>query len=89
MRPLSFLKNMPRNTASSVLVRTTGVKKLWCTVMLSINMNGRKLLPYVILKRKTMPKGKFPSEMHIRVPEIRQMVSELMEDGSMVCGEDI
>jgi hypothetical protein len=68
---------MPRNTAiyekgaSSVLVRTTGVKKLWCTVMLSINVDERKLLPYVILKRKTMPKGIFPSGMHIRVLEIR------------------
>jgi hypothetical protein len=44
--------------ASNVLVRTTGAKKLWCNVMLSIVVNGRKLLSYVMFKRKTMPKGK-------------------------------
>jgi hypothetical protein len=44
--------------ASNVLVRATGTKKLWCTVMLPIAVDGRKLLSYVMFKRKTIPKGK-------------------------------
>jgi hypothetical protein len=48
--------------------------------MLSINADRRKLLLYAILKRKTMSKGKLPSGMHIRVQEIGETVSELMED---------
>jgi hypothetical protein len=48
--------------------------------MLSINADGRKLLPYAILKRKTMPKEKLPSGMHIRGQEIGEIESEIMED---------
>ncbi|KAM7315265.1 hypothetical protein ISCGN_005047 [Ixodes scapularis] len=39
----------------SVLVRTTGAERQRCTVMLCIPADGRKLPPYVIFKRKTIP----------------------------------
>jgi hypothetical protein len=40
----------------NVTVRTGGNEKQWCVVMLCIMADCRKLLPYVILKRKTLPK---------------------------------
>jgi hypothetical protein len=43
----------------SVIVRTSGCEKQRCTVMLAITADGRKLLPYVIFKRQTMPKPSY------------------------------
>ena len=40
----------------SVTIRTGGNEKQRCTVMLCITADGIKLLPYVILKRKRIPK---------------------------------
>jgi hypothetical protein len=66
---------MPRNTTTEemgvtcILVRTTGTKKTCRTVMLSIIAVGRELLPDITFKRKTMPKRKFPSGIHVRVQE--------------------
>jgi hypothetical protein len=40
----------------NVTVRTGGNKKQQCTVMLCVIANGRKLPPYIALKRKTLPK---------------------------------
>lgn len=67
--------DMPRNTtveekgARSVLIRTSGAEKLRCTVMLAVTADGRKLPPYVIFKRKTLPKGNFGGQIHVRVQE--------------------
>jgi hypothetical protein len=53
---------MPLDTAvhkkgdKNVTVRTGGNEKPWCMVMLCIMVDGRKLLPYIILKKKTLPK---------------------------------
>jgi hypothetical protein len=50
--------DMPANTtidtksSKSVLVKTTGLEKLRISVMLSVLADGRKLTPFVILKRK-------------------------------------
>uniref|UniRef100_A0A8C4SMW6 HTH CENPB-type domain-containing protein n=1 Tax=Erpetoichthys calabaricus TaxID=27687 RepID=A0A8C4SMW6_ERPCA len=41
----------------SVPVRTGGREKQRCTVMLTILVDGKKLPPYVIFKRKTLPKN--------------------------------
>jgi hypothetical protein len=41
----------------NVTVRIGGIEKQWCTVMLCITVDGRKLPPYIVLKRKTLPKG--------------------------------
>jgi hypothetical protein len=40
----------------NVTVRTGGNEKQRCTVMLCISADGRKLPPYIVLKRKTVPK---------------------------------
>uniref|UniRef100_A0A147BLR1 Putative pogo transposable element n=1 Tax=Ixodes ricinus TaxID=34613 RepID=A0A147BLR1_IXORI len=82
--PLNF--DMPSNTtleqkgARTVHVRTTGAEKQRCTVMLAVTADGRKLPPYVIFKRKTLPKGKFPPGVHIRVQEKGWMSADLMVD---------
>lgn len=82
--PLTF--DMPRNTtvnekgARSVLVRTSGAEKQRCTVMLAVTADGRKLPPYVVLKRKTVPKGNFPRGIHIRAQAKGWMTAELMVD---------
>jgi hypothetical protein len=65
MKPQSFL--MVANTtvdtkgSKSVLVKTTGHEKLRITVMLSVLADRRKLTPFVILKRKNLPKEKLPT----------------------------
>jgi hypothetical protein len=52
---------MPLNTTAhkkgdkNVTVRTGGNRKQQCMVMLCIAADGRKLLPYIVLKRKTLP----------------------------------
>jgi hypothetical protein len=85
-RPLFSFSDMPRNTTieekgtSSIPVSTSATKVLWCTVMLSITADGRKLLPYVIFKRKTMPKGILPSCICVKKPEEKMDVLELMKD---------
>ena len=43
--------------AKSVLVKTTGSEKMRVTVMLCALADGRKLPPFVILKRKNLPEG--------------------------------
>jgi hypothetical protein len=59
--------DMPANTtldtkgSKSVLVKTTGHEKLKITVMLSVLADGRKLTPFVILRRKNLPKEKLPA----------------------------
>lgn len=76
--------DMPSNTtveekgAKSVIVRTTGNEKVRVTVMLAVLADGRKLPPFVILKRKTIPKEKFPSDVIIRCQEKGWMTSDLM-----------
>lgn len=82
--PISF--DMPQSRTidtkgtSSVIVRTTGSEKQRCTVMLAVTADGRKLAPYVVLKRKTMPKVKFPRGIHVRVQEKGWMDTSLVED---------
>ena len=37
-------------------IKTTGAEKQRCTVMLAVTVDGGKLPPYVIFKRKTLPR---------------------------------
>ena len=53
----------------SVLVRSTGNEKARITVMLCTLADGRKMPPFVILRRKTMPKEKVPAGLVIRAQE--------------------
>ena len=62
--PLIF--DLPADTtintkgASTVSIKTTGNEKNRFTVMLPCTADGGKLPPYVVFKRKTMPKLQFP-----------------------------
>lgn len=67
--------------AREVRVKTTGYEKQRVTVMLCITADGRKLPPYIILKRKNMPKNEpFPGDVIVRVHEKGWMTAELMSD---------
>ena len=68
--PLTF--DMPYNTtvntkgAKTVQLNTTGNEKNRFTVMLACTADGRKLPPYVIFKRKTLPKVTWPAGVIVR-----------------------
>lgn len=64
----------------TVSVKTTGNEKMRVTVMLTVLADGRKLPPFIILNRKTMPKEKLPTGLIVRCQEKGWMNSELMQD---------
>jgi hypothetical protein len=76
--------DMPANTtvdakgSKSVLVKTTGHEKLIVTVMFSVLADGRKLTPFVILRRKNLPKEKLPTGIIFKCNEKGWMTEELM-----------
>lgn len=78
--------DMPSNTtvadkgAKSVVVKTTGNEKARLTVMLCVLADGRKLPPFVILRRKTLPKEKLPQGIVYRCQEKGWMTSDLVLD---------
>ena len=69
--PLTF--DLPDETtinskgASTVSIKTTGNEKNRFTVMLACTADGGKLPPYVVFKRKTMPKLQFPKGVIVNV----------------------
>ncbi len=64
--------------ARDVKILSTGHEKLRVTVMLSVTADGHKLPPFLILKRKTRPKEKFPNDVIVRAQEKGWMTEELM-----------
>lgn len=66
--------------ARSVTMRSTGNEKNRFTVMLGCMADGTKLPPYVVFKRKTMPKDKFPSGVIVRVQEQGWFNDSIMDD---------
>ena len=65
----------------SVSILTTGHEKDRFTVMLACLGDGTKLLPYVIFKRKTLPKNaNFPKEVIVRCQEKGWMDQGLLQD---------
>ena len=64
----------------SVIVRSTGNEKKRITVMLACLADGTKLPPYVILKRKTMPKETMPAGIIVRAQEKGWMDTDLVVD---------
>ena len=66
--------------SKSVNMITTGNEKNRFTVMLACTADGQKLMPYVIFKRKTMPKDIFPPGIIVRVQEKGWMNDSLMKD---------
>jgi hypothetical protein len=55
--------------AKEASVTTTGHEKLNLMVVLSVTSDGGKLLPLVVFKRKTLPKGNFPKGILIAANE--------------------
>lgn len=80
--PLSF--DCPPNRtveevgAKSVNIITTGNEKTSFTCVLSCTASGEKLLPLLIFKRKTLPKGNFPNDVVIRANEKGWMCEAIM-----------
>lgn len=74
-----------------VRVRTTGNEKTRVTVMLACTADGHKLPPFLIFKRKTLPKNEtFPPRMFIRCNDKGCMDSSMMNEWiSVSCGEDV
>lgn len=84
--------DMPRNYtvneigSRQVPIKTSGYEKQRVTVMLCITADGHKLPPYIIFKRKTIPKPKkgsseaFPPGVIIRAQTKGWMTEELMQD---------
>ena len=64
--------------ADAVPIITTGKKNTTCTVVLSCSSSGLKLLPTVIFKMKTLPKGKFPDGVVVKANEKRWIDEDLM-----------
>ena len=64
----------------SVLVKSTGNEKSRITVMLACLADGTKLPPYVILRRKTIPKDPMPPGIIVRAQEKGWMETELVVD---------
>lgn len=77
---LPMSRTFDQRGARSVRVKTTDAKKQRFMVMLAITANGRKLLPHVIFKMKTLPKANFPSGIHIQAQEKGWMSPDLTAD---------
>jgi len=70
---------LEKKGVKEVLLKTTGCEKLRLTVMLAATVDGRKLPPLLILKRKPLPKSEaFPKDIIVRVQEKGWMTEELM-----------
>lgn len=67
--------------AKQVKVRTTGNEKQRVTVMLACTADGRRLPPYIIFSRKTLPKTEvFPRGAIIRCNDKGWMTAELFDE---------
>ena len=65
--------------SSDIKITTTGHEKCNFTIVLGITADGKKLPPYIIFKRKTIPKGKFPSGVIVSANEKGWMSGAEME----------
>ena len=66
--------------ARNVIINTTGHKKDRFTGMLACTADGGKLPAFVMLKRKAMPKDKFPASIIVRVQQKGWMDKGLVQD---------
>jgi hypothetical protein len=70
---------LEKKGVKEILLKTTGCEKLRLTVMLAATADGKKLPPFLILKRKTVPKSEsFPKDVIVRAQEKGWMTEELM-----------
>ncbi|KAE9548780.1 hypothetical protein FO519_008009 [Halicephalobus sp. NKZ332] len=88
--PVSF--DMPRRFTvdekgkEDIFITTTGSEKNSFTVVLAVASNGSKCLPFIIFKRKTVPKG-LPQGVVVRANEKGWMTEKLMADWVEKCWE--
>lgn len=61
--------------SSDIRVTTTGAEKARFTVVLCVTASCKKLPAYVIFKRKTLPKGKFPQNIIVSANETSSMTA--------------
>ena len=73
-------KTVTSKGARSVIMRSKRNKKNRFTVILGCMADGTKLPPYVVFKRKTMPKDKLPSGVIVRVQEQGWFNDSIMDD---------
>jgi hypothetical protein len=65
----------------SIPILTSGNEKQRCTVMLTVLADGKKLPPFIVFKRKTLPKGmNFPRGIKVRAQEKGWMDNHLVMD---------
>jgi hypothetical protein len=56
---IPYSSTVDRKGEKTITMKTTGNDKNRFTVMLAVTADGQKLTPYVVFKRKTMPKEIF------------------------------
>ena len=83
--PLTFdivtNRTVSEKGVKSVPILSTGHDKDQCTVMLACLGDGTKLPPYVVFKRKTLPKNlNFPKEVVVRCQAKGWMDESLVQD---------
>ncbi|CAI7878614.1 unnamed protein product [Closterium sp. NIES-54] len=66
--------------ARTVHVRSAGYEKERVTVMLAVTASGLKLPPYVVFKRKTIPKVPIPAGVVVRAQDKGWMDESLVQD---------
>ncbi|CAI7903507.1 unnamed protein product [Closterium sp. NIES-54] len=66
--------------ARTVHVRSVGYEKERVTVMLAVTTSGLKLPPYVVFKRKTIPKVPIPAGVVVRAQDKGWMDKSLVQD---------
>ncbi|KAE8751237.1 hypothetical protein FOCC_FOCC002065 [Frankliniella occidentalis] len=64
----------------SIQVKTTGNEKTRFTTMLAITADGRKLPPFILFRRKTLPKDAFPPGIHVRAHESGSFNEDITKD---------
>ena len=64
----------------NVTINTTRHKKNRFTVMLACTADGGKLPPYVVFKRKTLRKDKFPAGVIVRAQQKTWIDKGLVQD---------
>lgn len=64
----------------SIQIKTTGNEKTRFTTMLAITADGRKLPPYIVFRRKTLPKDTFPPGIHVRAHESGSFNEDITRD---------
>ena len=58
---------MDVNGAKTITIKTSGNEKTHYTIVLACCADGTKLPPYLIFKRKTLPKDVIPHGIYVHV----------------------